>query len=1208
MKERDDESVASNESSERRPSSNPVDLYSPRVAQSKVSASSVANPIVSGVPVGGDEEVEDPSSSTEVSASDMFKANIISDEDLFERFLGGSDDVDDDDAGHVDTADDMATPDVDVIEDSESHVEAVPSTDEEDFLDPVEDQADAWDASSGHEFDGAAQTLTTDDENVDYVANDEGTHAVPWVGESDSEDAENREVASDLQHSGGTVPWASDSEHADSAHSDSDPGMESQIASPEAATPWTTNSDTESERADEVASTAPWNAEGSASDREDIDILDHVGDLKESDTERGDDEGIDETAPWTAASDSEDEGHQFSFGKKADAIDALLDGENSSSDDDSDSDSSNAEDDDGQPYNPQVVVKEAPLLRLENVTSITRSSIPVDSLQRKNQNKSWGGWLGFGKKKNEASSTIKRTQSDDSLKAEKDAATEDSSKAEEIAKTEGSSTDQPEDDESLRGVSRNPSGVSTVSAASEELADSSPRQTFTFSKKKNAPATGDVDDSPWLSKVDDDSKPIDIVEEGFEGYSGPDGVPALPQTFADPPSPESKSKTEKKKRKKSKKDKKGGLTSHLQKNSRKLSRHGDEISVGTMDVKKNTAEQQHVMLSTRATSFDENDDPEEKSRPWEANRKSSKKNRRGRTFVPSLEDSIVPIAEEVEESEQNEDPVDLNEFHDAPQEERSKEDQEKLNDELAWLAGPSLVEQSLHQGRSHRSRSVSESHHDEDDDDLRSFGDDDHEEESEYDSEAQDQLGELATMTALQSKLLGDEQENEVDFDDMWDDVSADMSTALEYERRHRVKSRTKSKKAIEKEKRDEAKAKEVRRLRLFEKQQKDEKTKRKKSQLSNEFLSAIHKVFDDSSAVLGEDFSERSEDIVEMDKDTIEAIESGSMVEETGGRSKASKSRKSGKSSSKSSRQDDDSPSAVSSHRSRSTSHASSRRTTSSRRSTGLASIKSRVNPAEAFDEEMKRIQGSKVLSVSGLRQEMRERRGTTVNLLKKEFAIDRMRRAAVAQEQAKLGASTAAEPSPLGNTGESSESEQEDMFERVTPRGLSGHLSRWGNTDDDNDLDDLRTVQYDQSPRKSGLAGLAHETMDAVSGLLSSPIKATTKSSVDVFGMPTADASDEMIAFSDMQLGTIEEFEDENGLLSGNTWGDESESKEESPKRRNTIGGSAPKFNLKLPKAPKMGKLKSFVPKVPKLPGGRRQSANGFSLNDDYGSSLLG
>jgi len=335
--------------------------------------------------------------------------------------------------------------------------------------------------------------------------------------------------------------------------------------------------------------------------------------------------------------------------------------------------------------------------------------------------------------------------------------------------------------------------------------------------------------------------------------------------------------------------------------------------------------------------------------------------------------------------------------------------------------------------------------------------------------------------------------------------------------------------------------------------------------------------------------------------------------------------------------------------------SHSSSR--SSSRR-------KPQINPAEIFEAEVQRQQGAKIMSVSSLRQEMTDRRGTSVNLLKKEFSQRRKKQAKKpaqkmhqidfsSSDQNNLGVQTIPFGSKKPETSEGDRKVQKEREPDKPKAGggmLSGHISRWGTDENVTELDDLLTVQ--QSPASVGKMGVAaaiaanmganaldmasnlnsgalemasslntgamHIASNVTSGAMNAAGMASNvaSSALPPFALPTMSEEPDDIAFavnfSDMPLTTISEGSDdeenEQGLLAGDDWDDDDNF---GPPSRNTSNGSASRsFSLpkvKLPKAPKLGKLKQLIPKG----SGHRSRGGGMNmdwLGDNDQSGLLG
>ena len=722
------------------------------------------------------------------------------------------------------------------------------------------------------------------------------------------------------------------------------------------------------------------------------------------------------------------------------------DDDSSSSDSDSDSDS-DSEGEDGKPY--KLVVKEAPLLRLENVTSITRSQIPVDKMQKQNTGGTWGSFFsslglsgdakkkpssfGLGGETPKPPSSSGTTTNDDNAKP--GVGTDGASGA--VGKTASSIAK----DTLLANMKRPPASetkqvggsalaktgaVSTAPKVGAPSAASTGEKAMAATKPINSAAQPNGAAPTPSKQIGQLSGETMELLARLAAELPPDNPPTQPSatTSFQPrsfqkPAPQIPSKDDKKKMKKEKKGKKGKdqgglLGAHFKKsNVRKVSRHGDEVSVGTTNLKKKTgADQQHVALDTSREVNDE-PAPEKGFRPWE---KDFKKRRPAP--MPKAEKGVnAAIVEEDSENEEEEE----NDVAAEPVKHDSDNDFEPFDQPKELEDGPE----------------------DSKDDD----GDFDEDESRDA----------LTSLSALERALMKDEPDEE-NFDDVWDTLSADVSTAIEVERKQRENfRRKKDRKSTKKTKKrdDDDDDKENQYFRLFESKAKSSKKKGKKEddKISSDFLAKIREVFEEDSDaeenpagteafevcfgdMLGDEESDNDGDGFGSSED--KSISSSSKRSSKSKMTKASRYSTRNKSSSKKIR----------------------------------SSKRPKLNPAEILETEMRRQQRVKTMSVSSLKQEMSDRRGTSTTLLKKEFEESKRQR----KEAASSGWSSWSDNEPIPKESQTKRnmdrSQRSNSFHQTNSKsglGNSSHrdkqVDRWKteHTDATSDLDDLKTTQQD-------------------------------------------------------------------------------------------------------------------------------------------------
>ena len=839
-----------------------------------------------------------------------------------------------------------------------------------------------------------------------------------------------------------------------------------------------------------------------------------------------------------ASSDGDDDSADVKafFGERAESTEP--DGEASSSESEGSGSDSDDDDDNGDGTY-KLVVKEAPLLRLENVTAQTRSTIPTNKKKQQGAG-SWGSWFGFGgkpsgptqsagpapatskvsagpavgKKDGNSASKVKTpsevkpkgkvTAVSDSKPEKQKPAMSEKSKAVQAEKTTGRTPDSKKDPGQTKGretESKTP-GISLEKPPIRESEALSDAPTTTQKKLGKGPETTKKSE---ISAVTTTGPTLSVA--GKETPEGKGKAPVSSQK-------ESRSSDEapsgnKKKNKKKSKSKKGALASHLDKRTRKVSRHGDEVSVGTMNLVKSDTEQPIVISKPVINAIDEDSLAEKEKRPWEGTLAAKPKTA---PIIcphsPLVVDGLIPehkvsIVEKVAQLPPTPfagpgSSIDSAQVKRTPLEPMIEEEREYEESE---------VTESTNNEKGGQTETASE------EDPVEDEKEADKDEEKVDPEEEKDELTALIHLTDLESKLAA-ETPKEEGFEDTWENVSCDASTALRFEVKQREKERAQEKKKIRKHKsKNEKKTKKTPRLRLFENETREERSVRsnngRSSRLSREFLSAIHKIFDDESVFEEGDNSDAEDQKSEVPADTLQragserslflntdqsvvnggdADEEGTAAEGKSHKSSSRLSKKSGKSGSQTDSVRSGRMSRSSGRRyddaSVSRSGKNGRHKHSSRKSRQLD-----VDPALIFEAELKRQQGGKVLSIASLKQEMLERRGTSIQMLEREFKErKRLKPAGLGHESSmrSLGHS-----SRLNGSQQHFHSSQRSDFldeknaitrqTHVQNVGLSSHLSRWDTSESYSELDDLKTIIY-QSPKKE-----TNNLMEAASGMTS-------------------------------------------------------------------------------------------------------------------------
>lgn len=849
-----------------------------------------------------------------------------------------------------------------------------------------------------------------------------------------------------------------------------------------------------------------------------------------------------------------------------------------SSEESSDEDESGSEsDDDGvKPF--KLVVKEAPLLRLENVTSMTRSKIPADRITtKKNTGKGWGAMFGFMGKSAApapAPSPLKKAEEVCPIEAPENSAGTSESAYKEDTSTVQSGQDERQsvdtdsggpDIESLNGLPESVYDIESVSSLGDRNMKSggsvSANSMFSVTSKASQASQSTYGTAETPSKSSAEAQtPVTTPSPGHQKtaefsmklpasstlpgsqvmanapkVSSPKSSTPVQSTQStsanssalittDKPA-EAKVKTSKSSKKK-KKSKKNGLSSHLTKAARRVNNYGDEVSIGTMNLKEETKGQQHVVLAKASNLFDQQDESVKQRRPWGGFVSKKPNPEKGSTIPETILEEIDEIEQEIDHLHTAEMNFLNHEAFDAdkkaPSEVVENTGESKEEGEYAEFSSEPDAEADAEQEAAQKAFDVEE------DDFLVNPGDG------------------LAELLELESKITNPEQEDT--FEEMWDTVSCDASTTLEFERKQRNKIRQKKTEKqrsheLEKE-REEMKAKEIVRLRLFQRRERDKEVERRarrrhKSRLSTEFLSAIHRVFND------EDDGEVDEDesFPEHEDLAVANVPGGGLARAdslmslyitvkksstpTTPRSPVSPSNNSqdvGESEDEDNRDEDDedhdgfAEGALEHNRSsRSNGSGSSRqgkddgsRANSRASRKGKASLKSprrkpKVNPTEIFEAELKKQQQcAKVLSISSLRQEMSDRRGTSVKLLQREFIERKKKKAHLATATNNNADDFDFTPRSAGDFGNGFRgagegggdgdgfdegfgakpyTQNSDTMFSAKPESAErqGQVSRWAIDESISELDDLRTVRSEPEINH-GLLGVAAGMVAAV------------------------------------------------------------------------------------------------------------------------------
>ena len=426
---------------------------------------------------------------------------------------------------------------------------------------------------------------------------------------------------------------------------------------------------------------------------------------------------------------------------------------------------------------------------------------------------------------------------------------------------------------------------------------------------------------------------------------------------------DSASATSGKGKKKKKKQKKG--RQKKKQHQVKFNTHGDELSVGTIE---SNADEQ-ILAEPKNVFGDENED-DTKSRPW----KEALPTNAGNGFDDEIGNMIMG--------------------------EDSENDGDNKDGSITNIAEILARVEEANDSDSDASDSDDSEGSDEDKDGSEDGEDDDDKEDTERSKEDENEamLEMMSSMAQSMSYLAAaptDTPDIEVDlekFDEMYDQVIVDSKVVAEFEKKLEERARRGKKNAGE-ENEDPDLLRDTPRLILFESEKESKKKRGRKkkkggSKFSQEFIDAMRIVFGDSDEESeGEGGEEKKED--EADKRL-----SVSFVSKRGSESSLfvgdvmneSKEEKSDKAEDSMGEDDDEmgkSHKSISSNVSKSI-HAAAKRKRAPRKRKAP-----KVDPAEIFAAERRRQEGMKILSTSGLKQEMADmKKGLTRKMMERELA----------------------------------------------------------------------------------------------------------------------------------------------------------------------------------------------------------------------------
>ena len=671
---------------------------------------------------------------------------------------------------------------------------------------------------------------------------------------------------------------------------------------------------------------------------------------------------------------------------------------NSNSDDETNHSSS------GKPF--RLVVKQAPLLRLENVTSSTRNKITDDRDQKKD--KTW--WFS---KKNES----------------------------------GDKSD------------------------------------FN-SKSVDVKSSINIHEKPGIDS--ETLNELENVNDSLIDNSATYGIGADPQAqlFA---SDEGKQASSEAKQRKKKKSKVSDISTLLEsrKSTRLVSRHGDEVSVGTLNIK--AQEPSRIVVLSASNALLDESELCPRSRPWEKSIRKGPRRSHSSNQNPSPLEDINILSSDIEVLFQNDPFESTNDMF--------SKDTTKSNVNMHM---PSLHEED----ESDDNDNVSVSKETADGTSLRGNI-----------IEDVDGMDTLLEITDLEQRLIeSNDSCVKMDFDQMWDDVSCDGSTALEFDRIKRKRNHEKERKRKRREKEKSEKDNAARRLRLFERRKERDdqlpvtakKASEMQSKLSEEFVDAIHKVFDDGSVnSLASSVEQSTAGVDNFD----ECSKNGSchslyLPSEVSENNEDDKSHSSGNENSKSQINGQKSPFEEASVDGMGTVSLSKNKAKSKGNRQHGKKIKkgkkrskrSEIDSSEIFLAEVERLKKPKVFTIASLKQEMIDRRGTSVNFLKKEYVNYRKKR----NDRRKVPLDNELKPLDFGALSEQMKNkkvdEKADIFDSAESKsdsgGLGAKLSRWVATEGVTGLDDLATVVENSAPSHNIFGVAANLAKNAAAAIPEIPL----------------------------------------------------------------------------------------------------------------------
>lgn len=526
--------------------------------------------------------------------------------------------------------------------------------------------------------------------------------------------------------------------------------------------------------------------------------------------------------------------------------------------------------------------------------------------------------------------------------------------------------------------------------------------------------------------------------------------------------------------KKKKKEKKAALEKLLSKgNVRKVSRHGDEVSIGTMTMQKRSANMQQVLIASPAYIVEDVGTDGKKQRPWEGN--PSKKERR-KSMKPKKLKSMAVVTEEADV---------LDELETLKSTEQLFGPETHGNNLRNLLSNMGKIDDE----RKDDEEGVSQANESRSVPDASSRSNDDP-----AVTPAEDDLDELINLVQAEAQL--EVYYNGVDFECMWDTVEVDALASLEFLARQHVMRKKREKKNNLKQKKTQQDKLVASRLRVFEKKD-GESTQRSRRQptLSAEFLTSVQKLFEEGLTSSGDVSSKETK---AAKKRFIAKLARGASVKSLFVPNDDERSislNDLGKSEDESYQDSSDDSSDMQDRGTRGTSQTSQRGARQGDRQgdigSGISKVKkssqSAIDPTLLFEAELKKASKGKFLSVTTLREEMSNRRGTSVNLILKEY---NMYRAKIAQmrdlEHVQFGYANDTLQFGTDQGGmflrhhgsEIIQSSVRDIgLDAGVGAGLLPQTSRWESIDEVSSLDDLNTVRYSPRQTNNGFIGKAQD-----------------------------------------------------------------------------------------------------------------------------------